>query len=112
MRSTFPHFTFSGYKLFLCLVVVFLVSTLAVKPSFAVQVAPKIAAGAFHTLALKPDGLVWSWGKNEYGQLGDGSIKNKLSPVQVKHLSSIIAIDGGAWHSLALKSDGTVWAWG
>ncbi len=71
-----------------------------------------VAAGASHGLALKNDGTVWAWGNNSYGQLGDGTTKQRLAPVQVEGLSSIIAIGAGQDHSLAVRSDGTVWAWG
>ena len=33
-----------------------------------------ISAGNSHVIALKSDGTVWTWGNNEYGQLGDGSV--------------------------------------
>ncbi|MBI3500579.1 MAG: T9SS type A sorting domain-containing protein [Bacteroidetes bacterium] len=65
-----------------------------------------------HALALKNDGTVWAWGYNLFGELGDSTTVNKSSPVQVKVLTGIIAIEAGASHSLALKNDGTVWAWG
>ena len=34
-----------------------------------------IAAGESHSLALNSNGTVWAWGRNNYGQLGDGTIK-------------------------------------
>jgi alpha-tubulin suppressor-like RCC1 family protein len=84
-----------------------------------------IAAGTYHSLALKADGSVWAWGANNHGELGDGSLETRLSPVQVttlttdlqtnngiKPLENIVAIAAGGYHSLALKNDGTVWAWG
>ncbi len=71
-----------------------------------------IAAGEYHSLALKSNGTVWAWGRNNYGQLGNGTTTNKNTPVQVSGLSSVIAIAAGTFHSIALKSDGTVWAWG
>nr|WP_269456777.1 Ig-like domain-containing protein [Thermanaeromonas toyohensis] len=71
-----------------------------------------IATHGNHSLALKSDGTVWAWGANAYGQLGDGTTTNRLTPVQVWNLSGVVAIAGGGNHSLALKSDGTVWAWG
>ncbi len=73
---------------------------------------PKISAGGFHSLSLKSDGTVWAWGRNEYGQLGNGSTTDKKTSVQVKKLSGVIAVAAGYYHSLAVKSDGTVWAWG
>jgi alpha-tubulin suppressor-like RCC1 family protein len=71
-----------------------------------------IAAGAFHTLALKSDGTVWAWGDETYGQVGDGTVSDTpvLTPVQV--LTNIQAIAAGDSHNLALAKDGTVWAWG
>ena len=63
-------------------------------------------------MALKSDGTVWTWGKNNYGQLGDGTTVNRTSAVQVGSLTNIIAIAAGGNHALALRSDGTVWAWG
>jgi len=70
------------------------------------------ANGASHALALKNDGTVWAWGLNTYGQLGDGTITQRNSAVQVLNLTNVIAISAGGYHSLALKNDGTVWAWG
>ena len=68
-----------------------------------------------HTVALKNDGTVWAWGRNNYGQLGDGTTTDSDTPVQAggsSPLSGIIAIAAGESHTLALKNDGTVWAWG
>ncbi len=71
-----------------------------------------VAAGSSHTIALKSDGTVWTWGYNSYGQLGDGTVADKYTPVQVSSLSGVTAIAGGWFYTVALKSDGTVWAWG
>jgi len=77
----------------------------------------RIVAGTNHTMVLKADGTVWSWGSNSSGQLGDGTTTNRSYPVQIKtsestYLSNITAIAGGQNHTVALKSDGTVWSWG
>ncbi len=71
-----------------------------------------IAAGHEHTLALRRDGTVWAWGRNNAGQLGIGGTAVASSPVQVSTLTEVVAIAAGANHSLALQRDGTVWAWG
>jgi len=43
----------------------------------------KSASGGFyHTVAIKTDGTLWSWGQNDTGQLGDNTVANKSSPVQ------------------------------
>jgi alpha-tubulin suppressor-like RCC1 family protein len=70
-----------------------------------------VAAGGYHSLALKSDGTVRAWGYNYYGQLGDNSTTERDSPVNVS-IAGVTAIACGGYHSLALKSDGTVWAWG
>ncbi|MBI3510186.1 MAG: T9SS type A sorting domain-containing protein [Bacteroidetes bacterium] len=71
-----------------------------------------VDAGFDHLLAIKPDGTVWSWGTNTYGQLGIGNFSNSNVPVHVLGLTGIIAVSAGNGNSLALKNDGTVWAWG
>ena len=72
-----------------------------------------IAAGGIHSMALKQDGTVWSWGENSQGQLGSGEGNGSFPvPRQVVGLTNVVAIAAGYRHSLALKSDGSVWAWG
>ncbi len=72
----------------------------------------RTAAGGAHSLQVHADGTVSTWGRNQVGQLGDGSTAPRSTPVQVKGLADAVAVAGGQDHSLALKSDGTVWAWG
>ena len=71
-----------------------------------------VATGAYHTVASKGDGTVWSWGYNAKGQLGNGTLTDITNPVQATGLTNVIAVAGGDLHTLALKADGTVWAWG
>jgi alpha-tubulin suppressor-like RCC1 family protein len=76
-----------------------------------------IAAGASHTVALKSDGTVWTWGSNSSGQLGDGSTTSRKLAAQVKtsnntFLTGITTLASGDNFCIARKSDGTVWAWG
>ena len=75
-------------------------------------ITPMVAAGAFHSLALKSDGTVWAWGDNEDGQLGDGTYTSESTPVQVYGISNVKQIAAGGRLSVAVKTDGTVWAWG
>ena len=72
-----------------------------------------VAAGAVHAAAIKNDGTLWSWGWNEYGQLGDGTVIDDLipSPVIMRDSLWINVLAGGAYTS-AIKSDGTLWSWG
>lgn len=77
-----------------------------------------ITIGAYHAVALKNDGTVWTWGRNNYEQLGDGTTTNKATPVQVLgaggvgFLTGVTEIFGGGGSTFALKGDGTIWAWG
>ena len=63
------------------------------------------------TFVLPRGEAAWSWGLNNFGQLGDGTHIKRASPVRIAGLS-VTALAGGSEHSLALLSDGTVWAWG
>jgi len=70
-----------------------------------------IAAGNYFSLALKADGTVWSWGKNDLGQLGDGSTANRPLPMQVAVPAST-DISAGQDFALALNASGSLSAWG
>lgn len=65
-----------------------------------------------HNAALKTDGTLWTWGRNDEGQLGDGTTANKYSPVKIGTDSDWVDVYAGGYHTLALKSDGTLWTWG
>ena len=71
-----------------------------------------VSGGGNHTIALKNDGMLWAWGYNQYGQLGDGTFINRLSPVQIGTDTGWAHISAGGYHTIALKNDGTLWAWG
>jgi alpha-tubulin suppressor-like RCC1 family protein len=76
-----------------------------------------IAGGSAHSIALKTDGTVWTWGSNSAGQLADGSTTTRKLAAQVKtgtstFLTGVVAIGAGDNFCAALKSDGTVWTWG
>jgi alpha-tubulin suppressor-like RCC1 family protein len=77
-----------------------------------------LAAGAGYSLALRADGTVWGWGQNAKGQLGDGTTKTRLKPVEVHDVSGggtltgVTAIAAGAAHSMALQGLARVFAWG
>lgn len=72
----------------------------------------QVAAGGYHTLVLKKDGTVWSFGQNQTGQLGNGKTSDSYRPVKVSGLTGVKDIAAGQSFSMALKKDGSVWMWG
>jgi len=71
-----------------------------------------ISAGGSHCLALESNGVVWAWGENAHGILGDGTDVDRYAP-EMSEINNVLAFDAGdSGHALAVKSDGTVWAWG
>ena len=41
----------------------------------------QVSCGQLHTLAVKTDGTLWGWGRNNQGQLGDNTVTNRNPPV-------------------------------
>jgi alpha-tubulin suppressor-like RCC1 family protein len=70
------------------------------------------AAGVHHTCALKGDGSVWCWGGNTYGQLGDGTTIDRLSPVRVPGIDNAVQISIDAVHSCARLVNRDLLCWG
>jgi alpha-tubulin suppressor-like RCC1 family protein len=76
-----------------------------------------VDCGQQHTAAIKTDGTLWMWGRNQFGNLGDNTALNKSSPIQTFAF-------GNNWQTVscnlnnvnaftaAIKTDGTLWMWG
>ena len=57
-------------------------------------------------------GEIWSWGKNDGGQLGDGTTTDRHRPVHLEKLDQVVTVAAGRSHCFGLLSDGRVLAWG
>ncbi|MFI4989853.1 MAG: RCC1 domain-containing protein [Solirubrobacterales bacterium] len=78
-----------------------------------------IAAGGFHTLALTSNGLIYAFGRNQSGELGNaannGSEKANATPAPVPlpgASAPAIALSAGSFHSLAITASGELYAFG
>jgi alpha-tubulin suppressor-like RCC1 family protein len=70
-----------------------------------------VAAGGSHTLAIRSDGSLWTWGLNAAGQLGDGTRTAQVSPKQIGVAKDWIAVAAGDAHSVALEAT-NIMSWG
>ena len=70
----------------------------------------KIEAGTLASYSIKQDATLWSWGRNAYGQLGDGTTTNRSIPVQIS--GSYSSVKASGYNAGAIKTDGTLWRWG
>jgi len=72
-----------------------------------------VSAGSFHVLALRADGTIWSWGRNNWGQIGDGTSGTLVpEPQQIGTDSEWTQIVAGGDSSFAIRDDGSLWSWG
>lgn len=72
-----------------------------------------ISAKGYHTIAIKSNGTIWSWGENAGGKLGDGTTTNKSSPVSaIGGFTDWTKIAASITASIGLRSNNTIWAWG
>ena len=73
----------------------------------------ELAAGGYHSCARLTDGSVSCWGNNGLGQLGDGTLVDKLSPTAVAGLSGVAGLAASDYHTCGrIAADGSVRCWG
>lgn len=74
-----------------------------------------VATGQAHSIGIKSDGSLWSWGKNDNHQLGLGSsgpTGPQPNPTRVGTANDWVKVFCTLESSLAIKTDGTLWVWG
>jgi len=84
--------------------------TLTVARVLPSQAPSRIVAGGSQSMAVRADGLAYSWGTNNGGVLGTGA--TGYSPTPIPMPGPVYSMDGKAWYSVALEFDGSVWGWG
>jgi alpha-tubulin suppressor-like RCC1 family protein len=87
-----------------------------------ITTAIAVTAGGYHACALLQNGTVRCWGQNDYGQLGDGAVitpqtrpptpRPTPNPVEVRGITTAVAVKAGIFHTCALLRDGTMQCWG
>ncbi len=76
------------------------------------SIVVEVAAGAGHACARRSSGTLSCWGRNDFGQLGDGTTTDSLRPVAVINIKDAIGLALGEDHSCALLSSGQPICWG
>nr|XP_023012345.1 secretion-regulating guanine nucleotide exchange factor [Leptinotarsa decemlineata] len=70
-------------------------------------------SGQNHTVVLRDNGIVLSWGENKYGQLGvDPTVANSFVPLEVFNNEGLKSVHAGWTHTAGLTKNGEVFTWG
>jgi alpha-tubulin suppressor-like RCC1 family protein len=73
----------------------------------------QVSSGNRHTMAIKTDGTLWSWGYNGNAELGNNDLANRSTPVTTfAGGSNWKQVSSGGFNTAAIKTDGTLWTWG
>jgi alpha-tubulin suppressor-like RCC1 family protein len=76
------------------------------------QCITSVSAGLQHGIVLDSNGKLWSFGHNDFGQLGLTDRVNRYSPQQVTWPRDVVQVSSGYYHNLILDSGSNVWAFG
>lgn len=71
-----------------------------------------VSAAEDYTVAIRYDGTLWAWGRNNHGQLGDGTTVDKNVPTQIGTLTDWVQVSAKGGHTVAVTKNGYLYAWG
>lgn len=73
----------------------------------------QVDAGLWHTCGVTyPERLVYCWGSNDFGQLGDGTLTQRLTPVPVLGNRRFRSVSAGNWHTCGVTTSNEAYCWG
>jgi len=72
----------------------------------------QISASSTHTCGLRNDGLIYCWGSDTYGQLGNGGGAGTNAPGAISDTGPWVYVATGEFSSCGIKTDGSAWCWG
>lgn len=86
-------------------------------PAVAMIGWKQLSAGYNHTCGISTDDKAYCWGWNQYGQLGNNSTADSLTPVAVDKSGvlngkNILSISAGFYHTCVVASDNLAYCWG
>ena len=76
------------------------------------RTALSISSGKDHTCAILDNGELQCWGRNDYGQLGDGTVSHSSVPVEASLSEFPVQLSSGDYHTCAILDDATIKCWG
>jgi len=71
-----------------------------------------VFAGGFHTCGITTTKLAYCWGSNAFGQLGDGTVTRRTTPVDVAGGRHFSGLSAGFSHTCAVTTDERAFCWG
>jgi alpha-tubulin suppressor-like RCC1 family protein len=72
----------------------------------------QVSCGYYQVAAIKTDGTLWTWGRNDFGQLGTNNNANRSTPTQIFGGGTNWKQVACGYATAAIKTDGTLWLWG
>jgi hypothetical protein len=70
------------------------------------------SAGVFHTCGVTAGSRAFCWGRNDQGQLGDGTTSQRLTPVAVSGDHRFASVSAGGPHTCGITANGQAFCWG